>query len=234
MPLSDRSDSNHTVYDVSLDQQAYDHAAQYGDLVTVQALLPKINPRANNAWGFEQAALNGHLDIVRQIMAVCPATVESSSPLRAAAQGNHLAMVELLLPHSHPKDQDSAALRWALRHGNEAMVTLLAPVSDLWANFATPLKALAPPATDALGLALIPHLDMSDTQPAWHWPSLDQIAQQWSPALQEALLAHAQEQASRLPLVQQVVQIRALAQERADQASIRSPEPVRPRARRRS
>uniref|UniRef100_A0A6C0JS57 Uncharacterized protein n=1 Tax=viral metagenome TaxID=1070528 RepID=A0A6C0JS57_9ZZZZ len=100
-----------------------------GDYETVKSLITQINPSAEDNAAIGYASHDGHLEIVKLLLAdprVNPAT-NNNWPIRCASHNGHLEVVRLLLDDSRvdPSDIENCAVRWAKENGHTEIVQLL-------------------------------------------------------------------------------------------------------------
>ena len=105
-------------------------AAESGDAVEVQRLIPISNPKANDSQALQCAAFDGHIKCVKLLIPVSDPKTHNSAALQMAARNGHTQCVQLLIPVSDPKTRNSAALQMATRNGHTQCVEFLYPVSE--------------------------------------------------------------------------------------------------------
>ena len=106
-------------------------AAQNGDDVEVQRLIPISNPKGKDSEALYWATLYGHVRCVELLIGVSDPQANGSYCLKTAAAQGHTQCVALLIPVSDPKaDHSNQALLLAVHHGYTECVKLLIPVSD--------------------------------------------------------------------------------------------------------
>ena len=105
-------------------------AAERGDAVEVQRLIPISNPKGNDSEALYVAAIYGHARCVELLIGVSDPQANGSYGLKMAARNGHTQCVKLLIPSGHPNTQNSYALQLAVEYGHTQCVELLYPVSD--------------------------------------------------------------------------------------------------------
>lgn len=105
-------------------------AAETGDIVEVQRLIPISDPKSQESEALQFAVYYGHIECVKLLIPVSNPKDRYSSALQLAAQRGHTQCVELLIPVSNPKEHNSRALCLAAENGRTECIELLYPVSD--------------------------------------------------------------------------------------------------------
>lgn len=107
------------------------YAASQGHVQSVQLLLQRADPKANDSEAFRVACQFGMLDVVTLLLPVSDPQANHNHPLRAAASNGHAEVVRHLLPFTNPKDAGSGALLNAVYKQHWEVADILFDVSDL-------------------------------------------------------------------------------------------------------
>lgn len=118
-------------------------AAERGDVVEVQRLIPLSDAKAQSSEALQFAVYHGHIECVKLLIPVSNPKDRHSSALQLAARHGHTQCVKLLIPVSDPKADDSLVLQSAAYYGHTQCVQLLIPVLDAKAKDSLALRFAA-------------------------------------------------------------------------------------------
>uniref|UniRef100_A0A6C0JWC8 Uncharacterized protein n=1 Tax=viral metagenome TaxID=1070528 RepID=A0A6C0JWC8_9ZZZZ len=109
--------------------QEFVDACQDGDIKMIASLLLDFDPSENNNYAIRVASYNGHVDVVKLLLAdhrVDPSALDNQA-IRAASQEGHLRVVRLLLEDSRvdPSANNNDAIKRAQTYNHLKIANLL-------------------------------------------------------------------------------------------------------------
>lgn len=111
--------------------EVFHTAAAHNDRLTVELVLPYVDPKNDHSLALRRAVRNGHYDMVEFLIPISDPKAMKCSALLSAVERHDLKMVELLLPHSDPKMRRSEFLLRCIYHDLEDIAQILWPLSNI-------------------------------------------------------------------------------------------------------